>query len=279
MNPVVAQRRLRAELRRLRAQSGLTQRDVASRLDWSASKVIRLEAGAVGISRTDLWALLNLYGVTDQTEVDGLTELSKVSRAHAWWDEFKPYFSQQFINFIATEASATVIRQFQSLAIPGLLQTEAYAQAIVKKFTAPEKVEPVIRARLARQGLLTQDETPELYFILDEATLHRQVGGPHVMHEQLLRLRELNKRPEIHIQVVTFDRGEHPGMRGSFSIYEFPTDNGDDQVVYVELLRRNELIQNSPEEISDYMETFYELEQIASPKNEFNSVLSRFLDT
>jgi transcriptional regulator with XRE-family HTH domain len=276
-NPVVAQRRLRAELRRLRDEADYTQRDVAAALEWSASKVIRIEAGAVSISRTDLWALLRLYGVTDQSRIDELNDLSKATREHAWWDDYRSHFALNFINFIATEASATLIRQFQSLVIPGLLQTEDYARAIVRAFSNPADVDRLVQVRMARQGLLGQDELPELFFIMDEATLHRQVGGPKVMREQLLKLRELNQQPGISIQVVAFDHGAHPGMRGSFSIYELPTDNGEDQVVYLEQMRQNELIQNDPEAISNYLETFLDLESIASPKDKLDQVLDRLL--
>jgi transcriptional regulator with XRE-family HTH domain len=277
-NPVVAQRRLRAELRRLREEARRTQRDVATELDWSPSKVIRIEAGAVSISRTDLWALLQFYGVTDQARVNQLNELSRATREHAWWDEYRPYFTQNFITFIATEASATLIRQFQSLAIPGLLQTEDYARAIVRAFSEPEESERLVQARLSRQQLLSQEDRPQLFFILDEATLRRQVGGPDVMRRQLLRLREVDQLPGISIQVVTFDQGAHPGMRGSFGVYDLPADNGEDLVVYLEQMRRNELLQNDPEEISSYLETFYDLESIASPKDKLDEVLNRLLD-
>jgi transcriptional regulator with XRE-family HTH domain len=276
-NPVVAHRRLRAELRRLRDQAGLTQREVASALDWSPSKVIRIETGAVGISSTDLWALLRHYGVTEEERVAEFDALAKASKGHAWWNEYRQYFSQQFINFIATESSSSFIRVFESLAIPGLLQTENYARAIAQTLSKPERIEPSVQVRMARQRLFDQEDRPAMFFIMDEAALRRQVGGSTVMREQLFRFKELNQLSGVSIQVIEFDYGAHSGMQGSFGVYEFPADNGADQVVYLENLYRNVLLQNDPEEISRYLETFYALEGIASPKDKLDEVIDRIL--
>src|SRR5256885_4093000 len=133
--PVTQQRRLRAELKRAREQSGMTQKEVAEALDWSPSKVIRIETGAVIISTSDLMALLPHYGVTDRKRIDTLVEVARASRKQAWWDDYRPYYDQQFLTFLGYEASTIRMRAFQALLVPGLLQTPAYTNAIMRAYT------------------------------------------------------------------------------------------------------------------------------------------------
>jgi transcriptional regulator with XRE-family HTH domain len=276
--PVTQQRRLRAELKRAREQSGMTQRDVAAALDWSPSKVIRIETGAVIISTSDLMALLPHYGVTDRKRIDALVEVARASRKQAWWDAYRQYYPQQFLTFLGYEASTIRLRCFQALLVPGILQTRAYSEAILRAYTSdPERIARGTEIRVNRQRILDNPSGPELFFVLDEAALQRWVGGPEVMREQLLRLEELDQRPNINIQVIPFAVGAHVGMRGAFTIFEFPFED-EDFALLLEHPDGDVLIQNNPEEASRYVETFFELESVAAPKGYIKKITRPILD-
>jgi transcriptional regulator with XRE-family HTH domain len=277
-NPLVQQRRLLAELRRIREDVGFPQKQVADALEWSVSKMIRIETGAVAISKSDLIALLHHYGVKDQKRVDGLIGMARNSRRGAWWDNYRDQFPQQFISFIAFEASSRLIRQFQALFIPGLLQTRDYARSIFSVYgTSPDQASAGVEVRLERQRVLQQPDPPGMFFILDEAVLRRWVGGPGVMREQLNRLKELNRRPHVTIQIVRFQAGAHAGMKGSFVIFELPPDG--DYAVLLEYGHRDVLVQNHPEETSNFVETFYELEDLAEPASKTGEIIDEVLVT
>lgn len=276
--PVTQQRRLRAELKRAREQSGLTQKEVAVALDWSPSKVIRIETGAVIISTSDLMALLPHYGITDRKRIDTLVEVARAARKQAWWDEYRPHYDQQFLTFLGYEASTIRLRAFQALLIPGLLQTAAYSEAIMRSYTTdPEQIARGLEVRSKRQQVLDLKAGPEMFFVLDEAALQRWVGGPDVMREQLRWLEELDTRPNISIQIVPFTAGAHPGMRGAFTIYEFPFED-EDFALLLEHPDGDVLIQNNPEIASTYVETFFDLEAVAAPKGDISKITRPILE-
>lgn len=155
--PITQQRRLRAALKRAREQSGMTQKDVAVLLDWSPSKVIRIETGAAIISTSDLQALLPHYGITDRERINELVEVARASRKQAWWDEYRGVYDQQFLTFLGYEASTIRLRSYQALLIPGLLQTPGYTSAILRAYTDDE--ESMVRdaqVRARRQRVLEQ---------------------------------------------------------------------------------------------------------------------------
>src|SRR5262249_1016826 len=165
--PITQQRRLRVELKRARERSGMTQREVAAALDWSPSKVIRIETGAVIISTSDLMALLPHYGINDRKRIDQLVEVARASRKQAWGDEYRSGYGQQFIPFVGYEASTIRLRNFQALLIPGLLQTRAYSDAIMRSYTDdPERIGRGVEVRAKRQRILDQPGGPELFFVL-----------------------------------------------------------------------------------------------------------------
>lgn len=267
-NSVGSSHRLRGELRRLRVAARLTQRVVADALDWSQSKIVRIESGAVGVSSTDLRALLALYGVTDAVRIDEMVEWGRMRRQHSWWDDYD-LLDQHFKTFLGLEAAAVRIQQSQSLLVPGLLQTKEYAQAAIAGYDSdPDLIKQAVDARGRRQEYLLGPGGPEMYFIMDEAALHRIVGAIGTMRAQLLWLIELSKQSNIHIQVVPFDYGSYAGTRGSFITLEFG-DSGPDPVVFLEQPWRDELIENDRREIDGYLRTFDELRHSAKPENEF----------
>ncbi|MEV6447004.1 helix-turn-helix transcriptional regulator [Amycolatopsis sp. NPDC051716] len=269
--PLGQQRRLRGELRQARSQAGLTQRGVAEELDWSTSKVIRIETGAVGVSSTDLRALLQLYGVTDPARVAELVEMAKAARRKAWWDDYRDSFNAKLVNFVASEAEAVGIRHFQSLIVPGALQTADYARAVLKDFGAsdPDLVERAVKMRLTRQAGIVAENGPSATFVLDEPVLLRQVGGPEVMRAQLEHLRELDRLERISIRVRPFDAGVRDGMQVSFTIFDF--DDGPEHLVYVNQPGETVTVKSDTDEVCHYIDLFTDLDERASALSEFTS--------
>lgn len=259
---VMQQRRLRAALRQLREQAGDTQKSVAEALEWSTSKVIRIETGAVHVSSSDVRALLHYYGVRDDLYTRQLLAMTK-SRGDAWWDAYQPYYKQQFLDFLDYENSAVRIRQFMGFVVPGLLQTEAYARTLLETyFDDRERIERGVEVRMRRQQILAVEKEREAWFLIDEAALHRWIGGPDLVREQLLHIRKIAKQPNISVRVIPFTAGMHPGLRGSFTIFEFP-EADEELVVNVEDPHRDVLIRDDAAATSQFVETYYALEDIA----------------
>lgn len=274
-NPVVQQRRLRAELRKARDQAKLTQAQVADEMDWSVSKVIRIETGAVGLSIVDLRALLQLYGVEDRDAIDALVDMGKASRRRAWWDGYREFISDTMIKFIGLESSASLIRNYQDEVFPGLMQTSGYTRAILNLYDTPEILEKKIEVRIKRQEILAPENGAKFFFIVDESVFHRVIGGPEVMREQLERVREMNRQPNITVQVLPYTAGMHIGMRlGSFSVLEFPGD-AQDQVAATEVPNIGLALEDKPGQVSGYVEAFLQLEGLAKPSDELDARIDR----
>lgn len=263
----VQRRRLRSELRRARAKAGRTQRDVAEAMEWSLSKLIRIESGSVGISTSDLRVLLQQYGVVDPAEVDRFLGLARAGREQrGWWTAYREATPQQFQTFLGYEHSASVIQAFQPLFIPGLLQTEEYARTVLRitgRSATSERVEERVELRLRRQEeLLERAEPPEMFFVIDEAALHRWVGGREVMRHQLHRLKEEATRENVTIDVVPFSAGAHPGMQGPFVILEFPNER-DEDLLFLENERGVVISRDEQVDIDPYRDAFVELRELA----------------
>ncbi|GAB3449853.1 helix-turn-helix domain-containing protein [Actinophytocola sediminis] len=272
---VMQQRRLRAELRRMRDTTGHTQRAVADSLGWSVSKVIRIETGAVHVSTSDVMALLHFYGVSDQ---DTTTRLLDVTRAKekSWWDAYRSVHSQQFLEFIAYEDSALRVRQFIGYVVPGLLQIEDYTRAIIRGYESDEeKIERSVRIRKRRQQILDPDAGREIWFIIDEAALHRWIGGPAVARAQLVHLKEMARQPNISIRVIPFSAGMHIGMRASFTLLEFPSD--EDLIVNIEDPYREALVRDDLQTTSEFVEAFYSLQEVATQDEDLDKIIDSVL--
>jgi transcriptional regulator with XRE-family HTH domain len=279
-NPLVPRRRLRAEIRNLRQEVGLTQDQVAEAMDWSLSKVIRIEAGSVGISTNDLKALLRLYKISDPGRVEDLVSLARLARERSWWSTHKDILSPQLIQFIEYEAAASVNRGFQPTLVPGLLQTEEYARAIISELgspSTPERLDSIVSVRMKRQELLDRADPPTLHFILDEAVIRRVVGGQSVMRRQIHQIIEMAAKPNVTVEVVPFAVGVHPGMQGPFVILEFP-DPGDDDVLYLEGFRGDVIIRDVPEDVAAFSVSFERLRKLSLGPDESVSHLGKVAD-
>jgi transcriptional regulator with XRE-family HTH domain len=269
-DPTIHRRRLRSELRRAREAAGFAQSDVATAMDWSLSKLLRIETGAVGITTNDLKALLTHYGITDADRIDGLIAIAKMARERSRWSAYKDLGSPEFIAYLSYESAASVMRSFQPLLVPGLLQTEEYAREVLHG-RAPDSltVDRLVDLRMSRQEILERESPPSLHFIMDEAVVHRAVGGPNVMRRQLRRIEELAQQPHITVRIVPFSVGFYQRLRIAYTIFEF-ADPANENVLFIENPQGDMVVHeaSTPGEHDNvdpvsYMETFFRLEQIA----------------
>jgi len=238
-------------------EAGLTQESVATAMDWSLSKVIRIETGAVGISTNDLTALLRLYNITDPRRTRELVSLAKAARQPSWWSGYRDSVPPTFFQYIEYEASASIIRQYEPILIPGLLQTRNYAHAVIsryRRFTASE-VETRVELRMKRQQLLDQRTPPLLFMIMDEAAIRRLIGEKDLGVEQLMHIITLMSRTNITVEIVPFSAGLHSGIGEDFTILEF-ADESDSDVMYFESARDSLFSRDDAEEASIYRELF-----------------------
>jgi len=231
-SPTVRGRRLIREIGRLRHSGGLTMEVAAQRLGWSTSKLHRLENGRSRISTDDLEDLLDLYGVRSPQR-EALIQLGRDARKRGWWTTYADVFTGSYMS-MASEAAGIRINAH---VVPGIFQTAEYAREVVTR-TRPaitaEDAERRVAARIARQeALFSRADPPEIHVVLDEAVLHRQVGGPAVTRGQLTALIEAGARPDVTIQVLPFAAGANAGMDGKFALLAFPHPD-DPPVAYVE---------------------------------------------
>jgi transcriptional regulator with XRE-family HTH domain len=231
-SPTVRERRLARALRHLREEAGLTIEDVAEKLEISLSTVSRMETAQVGVRPRDLRFLLDMYEITD-AERDQLLQIARERRQQQWWQE---YADLPNIAVAGLEEDASTIWQYSTQLVPGLLQTGAYARAVlgaIRLDSRPGDIDRRLDLRLHRQALLTRADAPEYWAILDEAAVRRQVGGPSVMAEQLGHLTDVARLPNVTLQVLPFTSGEHAGMDGEFTILHY-RESSDPDVVYIE---------------------------------------------
>lgn len=273
--PTARARQLAAEMRRLRETSMLTGEEVAGRLNWSASKVSRIETARISIAAADLRSLLDLYEVSGSQRAR-LIELGRTAKERGWWDAYTDTLREGYSTRIALEDDAESVRFYASAIIPGLLQAQAYAQEIIRTgfIVVPRgEIERRVLIRMTRQHVLTRDNPLKFTAVLDEATLRRHVGGPDVMKEQLLHLMEMANRPNVTLQVLPFARGSHPAMPGAFSILQFPDVNASD-IVFLENMT-SDLIIEDEREVHEYGLVFDILCGLALEQDESTTLISQ----
>jgi transcriptional regulator with XRE-family HTH domain len=252
--PTVQRMLVGARLRRLRTEMELTREEAAEAIRASEWKIHRLENGQVGFKERDMVDLLRLYEVTDPEEVADFLALAREANTPGWWQHYGDVLPSWFRTYVDLEAAAVLIRTYEGQFVPGLLQTDDYMRAVVQGAHLEDSSEEVgrrVRLRMARQIVLTREQPPRLWAVVDEAALRRPVGGRDVMRGQLERLIEASKLPNVTLQVLPFDAGAHPAMVGSFSILRFPEQELPD-VVYLEHLT-SAVYLNKPEEVDQYL--------------------------
>lgn len=243
--PIVGKRRLRAELRRLRRERELTQDLVAAEMEWSLSKLIRIENGTVAISVSDLRSLLAYYRVHDPRTVDELLDLARAAKRRMWWDEYRPILPAQLLTYVGFEAEAVRIGEFAPIMFPTLLQTRRYAHATTdgESATADRRVEFHMRRQ---EELFNREEPPRIQVVLDETVLRRNPApnDEALLVDQLEHVIEFAQRPYAEVHVIPLNAGYHQGWEGDFILLEFGADDG--------VLYRQQLLWEEPELVTSY---------------------------
>ncbi len=255
-SPTVRRKRLGIELRRLREQASLTCEEVGQRLDCSGTRISRMETGRISVRPGDVRELLEIYGVTGG-EADALVQLAREARQKGWWHTYGRVLPPWFEAYVGLEAAAIRFRDFQSMVVPGLLQTEDYARAVLRAAPnpgSPEDTDRQVALRMERQAILGQANPPDLWVVLTENIVRVQVGGPAVMRSQLRRLIDVAERSSVTLQVLPFTTAAHVDPISPFTILEFP-DPADPTVVYLEHLTGS-LFLEAAEEVSRYTVVF-----------------------
>lgn len=230
-------KRLAAALRDLRAASDMTAEQVAQHLGWSGSKVSRVETAKQFVSPDDVRSLVSVYGVGAE-EVERYVAIARQARQRDWWHKYDDVLPEWFEGYLGLEAEASVISTYESDLVPGLLQTEGYAAAVLGVFplrTTPDEMERTVELRRARQARLSGDNPLILDAVISETVLHRVIGGRATMVEQLHHLIAAAAWPNITLRLLPFAAAEHPGVNGAFSVLEFP-DPEDGRVACLEAM-------------------------------------------
>lgn len=217
-------------LRQLREQAGLTHDQTIAKLresggKWSRPKLSRIENREQGVRAREVEQLLDVYGVTDQSLRDGLLELASAPRERGLAFDIRKHVPEEFHRFLDWEAALVAYRQFETLLVPGLLQTADYASALISGINphlTDDEVQRRVMARLARQQILSRTNPPSLHLILDAGVLERPVGAPRIMRDQLRRLAEAIDVPNVTIQILPKEVGASPALEGPFSILSLP---------------------------------------------------------
>ncbi|NJP45061.1 helix-turn-helix domain-containing protein [Actinacidiphila epipremni] len=271
--PTIRLRRLSGELRRLRDASQLTREDVAQRTGINEATLYRLETARVRPQRRTLMGLLDLYGVQDPQRSEILA-LSKQADEQGWLRPYHADLPDEYTAYISFEAEGRSVRNYESSFVPGLLQTEEYARAVIRGVlpTATAKeVDQRVRARVERRHVLTKEHPLELWAIVDEAALHRLVGGAEIMTAQLRALLDMTEQPHVTLQVIPFGVGAHPGMPGSFVLIDFPATE-DPAVVYNESMA-GDLFLEAEADIRRYEQIFDHLRAMAQSPDDSRALI------
>ncbi len=235
--PTVRLRRLAAELRRLRSAAQLSRENVEEQTGINEGTLYRLETARARPQRRTLMALLDLYGADASLRSD-LLAIAQGADNQGWLRPYHSALPEEYTAYISFEAEARSVRNYESLFIPGLLQTEAYARAVITGVlpgATKDQVDQRVQARTERQQLLARHDPLELWAVIDEAAIRRLVGGPETMHAQVTHLADAARKPNVTVQVIPFEAGAHPGMPGSFVHMDFK-DPLNPELVYIDTM-------------------------------------------
>jgi transcriptional regulator with XRE-family HTH domain len=275
--PTTRRLALGSQLHRLRESRGITPEQAAEAIRGSRSKISRMEHGRVGFKQRDMADLLTLYGVTDAEERAGLLNLAREANTPGWWHAYSDILPGWLEPYVGLEAAASVIRTYQIQLVPGLLQTEAYAHALISQGSAASEEEIARRGELraSRQGILRRPDAPQLWAVVDEGALRRPVGSREIIREQLTYLMEVAGHPAVTLQILPFGAGAHSAMGGPFTILRFAEPDLAD-VVYIEQLT-SALYLAKPAEVDSYLEVMEQLCIEAEPADNTGKLLHQIL--
>lgn len=253
---------LGSQLRRLRESRGITREAAGYSIRASESKISRMELGRVSFKARDVEDLLSLYGVGDAQEREALLSLAREANVAGWWHSYTDVLPGWFQTYVGLEGATSLIRVYEVQFVHGLLQTEAYAQAVVRSGmpdASEADVDRRVALRLERQKLLVAEHPAQFHCVLDEAALRRPYGGREVMQEQLRHLIAMSERPNVRLQVMPFSLGGHAAESGSFTMLGFP-EPGVPNVVFLEQLT-SALYLDKPEEVAQYARVMDRLQE------------------
>ncbi|MDA8372048.1 MAG: helix-turn-helix transcriptional regulator [Nocardiopsaceae bacterium] len=269
---------LGSELRKYREAKGITRGEAGHHIRGSESKISRMELGRVGFKDRDVVDLLKLYGVTDKSLIRTMEQMARDTKKPGWWQQYGESLPNWFQVYVGLEEAATRIRVYEAQFVPGVLQTEEYARAVITGGASnPDPAaEYRIEVRMRRQRHIKGNTGVKLWAILDEAAVRRPVGGPECMHGQLQRLMEFCDQPNITLQIIPFSVGAHAAEAGSFTILRYP-DFGLSDIIYLEQLT-GAMCLDKPHEIDAYTMAMERLSVIAEPPTETKAILKDMID-
>ncbi|MGR3933045.1 helix-turn-helix domain-containing protein [Streptomyces sp. BRA346] len=273
--PTVLRVVLGKRLQDLREKSGLSFEQAGRALDVTHATIRRMEKAEVGLKLPYVEKLLRTYGVTDPEEVEAFLSLAREANKNGWWHRFRDVLPDWFNTFVSLEVEANLIRAYEPHYIPGLLQTEDYARAVLRAGMphAPEtEIERNVALRMERQALLRRPDPPMLWVVMDETVLRRPIGGPETMRAQIGRLIEVADSPQIRLQVMPFDAGPHPAMYGPFHIFRFPIPELPD-IAYTETLVSGSYF-DQRDDVSAFLEALDRMCAQAAPAQTTQAILS-----
>jgi uncharacterized protein DUF5753/helix-turn-helix protein len=276
--PTVRRMLVGVRLRRLRTEAGISREEAGEAIRASEWKIHRLENGQVGFKERDIVDLLRLYGVSDPGEIAAVVGMALEANQQGWWHDYGDVLPQWFRAYLDLEQAASLIRSYEGQFVPGLLQTEEYARAVMGGALeeSPDDIQRRVDLRLARQEVLTSKDAPRLWTVVDEAALRRPIGGsPEVMRVQLERLIDATKLPNVTLQVLPFNAGAHPAMVGAFSLLRFSEEDLPD-VVYLEYLTGAMYLEKR-EDVRQYLHVIESISVRADPPDRTPEILSGIL--
>ncbi len=275
---VVRRMLLGSHLRRLREARGITREAAGYSIRASESKISRMELGRVSFKTRDVEDLLTLYGVSDDAERNALVSLAREANVAGWWHSYSDVLPNWFPTYVGLEGAASLIRVYEVQFVHGLLQTEAYARAVVErgmKGASPADIDRRVALRMERQRYLLSEGGPEFHVVLDEAALRRPYGDRDVMRGQLQHLIEISERPNVRLQIMPFGFGGHAGESGAFTILSFPESDLSD-VIFLEQLT-SALYLDKAEDVTQYEKAMKELQQDSPGPDESRDLLRGLL--
>jgi transcriptional regulator with XRE-family HTH domain len=275
----VYRRQLAARLGELREATGMTLVEVAEKIEVNQGSLSRIENGERGTSPVLVRALLDCYGVEDSAERDDVLDLVRADREQQkpWWRKYSTVLTAtRYDGYLALESGAVSLANYQPMLVPGLLQTEDYARAVISQMRmelTPPEVESLVKVRMERQNSRLGGEHPaKLWAILDEAVLRRTVGSADVMRDQLHHLAEASEQPNITVQLLPFSLGAHPGLYGPFVILTFPAPTPT--LVWLEN-PKNSVYLEADDDVDNYTEIFDQLRARALGPSETRTRIAR----
>lgn len=268
--PALCRLQLGSELRQLRLAAGLKGAYVVKKLIWSPSKLTRLETGEnTSVETADVMALCEIYGVGAEERAVLLSYAAVTKTKRDWWltPEYRPILKPGMKAFLDLEAAASEMRVNHNGFIPGLLQTEGYTHAIHQRSDldlSAEDISRIVAVRMARQEVLARPDSPlRMLAIIDEGVLHRQVGRPPVMKEQLAHIIEVaTSLSNVKVQVIPFRAGASAAMNGPFVIFDFPARLAMKPLVHLEHLA-GAWVKRDDDDVKRFKRVFSDLQALA----------------